>query len=99
MTTFVLLSKVSPESLKRVKNLAEMGKVFDRKLADHCPGVRRVASFALLGAYDFLHIFEAPDAATAAKVALISNEFGAGSTQTLTAIPFDQFSKLVKEIS
>jgi uncharacterized protein with GYD domain len=93
MTTFVLLSKVSPESLKRVKNLAEMGKVFDRKLADHCPGVRRVASFALLGAYDFLHIFEA------AKVALISNEFGAGSTQTLTAIPFDQFSKLVKEIS
>ncbi|MBM4429687.1 MAG: GYD domain-containing protein [Chloroflexi bacterium] len=99
MTTFVLLSKVSAESLKRVKNLAEMDRAFERKLAEQCPGVKRVASFALLGAYDFLHIFEAPDAVTAAKVALISNEFGTGSTQTLTAIPFEQFSKAVEEIS
>jgi uncharacterized protein with GYD domain len=99
MTTFVRLSKVSAKSLKRVRNLTEMDKAFEHKLSEHCPGVKRVASFALLGAYDFLHIFEAPDAATATKVALISNEFGAGSTQTLAAIPFDQFSKLVREIS
>ena len=99
MTTFVLLSKVSPESIKKVKNLVEMDRAFERKLAEQCPSVKRVASFALLGAYDFLHIFEAPDAITAAKVALISNEFGTGSTQTLTAIPFDQFSKMVGEIS
>ena len=49
--------------------------------------------------YDFMHIFEAPDAVTAAKVALLANEFGAGSTQTLTAIPFAEFGKLLKEIA
>jgi len=98
MTTFVLLSKISAESVKRVKNLAEMDKAFERKLKEQCPEVKRIASYALLGAYDFLHIFEAPDATTAAKVALLANEFGAGSTQTLTAIPFIEFTKLVEEI-
>jgi uncharacterized protein with GYD domain len=98
MTTFVLLSKVSPESVKKVKNLAATDQAFERKLKEQCPEVKRIASYALLGAYDFLHIFECPDAVTAAKVALLANEFGAGSTQTLTAIPFTEFAKLVEEI-
>jgi len=34
MTTFVLLSKISAESVKRVKNLAEMDKAFERKLKE-----------------------------------------------------------------
>jgi uncharacterized protein with GYD domain len=99
MTTFVLLSKVAAESVRRVKNLPAMDKAFERKLKEQCPEVKRIASYALLGSYDFMHIFEAPDAVNAAKVALLANEFGAGSTQTLTAIPFAEFSKLLKEIA
>ncbi len=98
MTTFGLLSKVSAGEVKRVRNLAAMDKAFEQKLEEQCPEVKRIASYALLGAYDFLHIFEAPDATTAAKVALLANEFGAGSTQTLTAIPFSEFTKLVEEM-
>jgi len=99
MTTFILLSKVSTERVKQVKNLGEMDEAFERKLKEECPEVERVASYALLGAYDFLHIFKAPDALTAAKVALLANEFGPGNTQTFTAIPFAQFTKLIEEIS
>ncbi len=99
MTTFVLLTKVSAERVKQVKNLPEMDEAFERKLKEECPEVHRVASYALLGAYDFLHIFEAPDAITATKVALLASEFGPGSTQTLTAIPFDKFTELIEEIS
>jgi uncharacterized protein with GYD domain len=99
MTTFVLLTRVSPEKVKEVKNLAEMDQAFERKLQEECPEVRRVVSYALLGAYDFLHIFEAPDALSAAKVALLASEFGPGSTQTLTAIPFADFARIIEEIS
>jgi uncharacterized protein with GYD domain len=98
MTTFVLLTRVSAERVKEVRDLPEMDKAFELKLQEECPEVRRVASYALLGAYDFLHIFQAPDAITAAKVALLANEFGPGSTQTLTAIPFDDFARLVEEM-
>jgi len=99
MTTYVLLSKVAAENVKRVKNLPTMDKAFDRRLKEECPEVKRIASYALLGSYDFMHIFDAPDAVNAAKVALLANEFGAGSTQTLTAIPFAEFGKLLKELA
>ena len=62
MATFVLLSKVSSKGAKQIKSLAKMDGEFDRQLQKHCPEVRRMASYALLAAYDFLHIFEAPDA-------------------------------------
>ncbi len=98
MATFVLLSKVSSEGAKQVKSLAQMDEEFERQLRKHCPEVRRVASYALLGAYDFLHIFEAPDAKTATKVAVLANSFGVAMTQTLTAIPFSEFKEILEEI-
>jgi uncharacterized protein with GYD domain len=98
MTTFVLLSKVSSEGAKRIKSLAKMDEEFDRQLQKHCPEVSRVASYALLGAYDFLHIFEAPDAKVATKVAVLANSFGVAMTQTLTAIPFSEFKEILEEI-
>jgi uncharacterized protein with GYD domain len=99
MTTFVLLSKVAAASAGEMTDLVEMDELFDRELAESLPEVRRIASYALLGAYDFMHIFEAPDAATAAKVALLANRFGVSSTQTLTAIPFSEFKELAQDVS
>jgi uncharacterized protein with GYD domain len=99
MTTFVLLSKVSPASAGQMNDLAEMDEVFDSELGQSLPEVKRVASYALLGAYDFMHIFEAPDAATAAKVALLANRFGVSSTQTFTAIPFAEFKELAQDVT
>jgi uncharacterized protein with GYD domain len=98
MPTFILLSKISPGGATQVKSLVETDKEFDAELTRQCPGVTRVASYALLGAYDFLHIFEAADAREAAKVALLASSFGAASTQTLTAIPFSEFQEIVEEL-
>lgn len=98
MPTFVLLSRVSLRSPGEVKALAAADAEFQRRLQEECPEVRRIASYALLGEYDFLHIFEAPDAKTAARVALLANVFGHARTQTLTAIPFDEFKEIVEEV-
>ncbi len=98
MATFVLLSKVSLRSPGEVKALATADEEFERRLKEECPEVRRIASYALLGEYDFLHIFEAPDARTAAKVALLANVFGQARTHTLTAIPFEEFKEIVGEV-
>ena len=98
MTTFVLLSRVSPRSSGEVRSLAERVREFERKLAERYPQVKNLSSYALLGPYDFLHIFEAPDANTAARVALLAQTFGAGPTETLTAIPFDEFTTIVDEV-
>jgi uncharacterized protein with GYD domain len=98
MTTFVLLSKISLEGAKHMRSLAQMDQEFQNKLEEKFPEVERIASYALLGAYDFLHVFEAPDAKVAAKVALLANTFGVSSTETLTAIPFEEFREMLDEV-
>jgi uncharacterized protein with GYD domain len=98
MTTFVLLSKISLEGAKHMRSLAQMDQEFQKKLEEKFPEVERIASYALLGAYDFLHVFEAPDAKVAAKVALLANTFGVSSTETLTAIPFEEFREMLDEV-
>jgi len=98
MATFVLLSKLTPGSATQVKEILGSNREFEMQLERHCPGVKRLASYALLGAYDFLHIFEAEDAREATKVALLANAFGPASTQTFTAIPFSEFGEILEEL-
>ncbi|MDH4207244.1 MAG: GYD domain-containing protein [Anaerolineae bacterium] len=98
MPTFVLLSKLTPGSATQVKAIMKSDSDFQAQLERQCPGVKRLASYALLGAYDFLHIFEAADAKEATKVALLANSFGAASTQTFTAIPFSEFGQILEEL-
>ena len=98
MTTFVLLSKVSPIAISETTELAKMDVLFERELNSNLPEVKRIASYALLGNYDFIHIIEAPDELAAAKVALLVNHFGSAATQTLTAIPFEEFAKARQEV-
>ncbi len=98
MTTYVLLSKVAPRGSDEVRSLSERLRGFERRLAERYPEIKSLTSYALLGPYDFLHIFEAPDANAAARVALLAQAFGAGTTETLTAIPFEDFSGIVDDV-
>jgi uncharacterized protein with GYD domain len=98
MMTFVLLSRIATRSSGEVRSLGERVREFERRLAERYPEVRSLTSYALLGPYDFLHIFEAPDANTAARVALMAQTFGAGTTETLIAIPFEEFSSIVDDV-
>jgi uncharacterized protein with GYD domain len=47
-----------------------------------------VANYAILGPYDYLDIFGAPDETTAAKVVMIIRSYGHGQTETWTAMPW-----------
>lgn len=98
MATFILLSKVSPSSVGQVREMVEMDRILEEALSQELPQVERKASYALLGPYDFLHIIEAPDALHATKVALMINRFGLATTQTLTAIPFEEFKQVAEDI-
>ena len=61
MKTFVLLTKLSPESSKQMKDRAKLGRAWLDQVKKKCPEVKFVAHYALLGHYDFLDIYEAPD--------------------------------------
>ncbi len=74
------------------------GRNWLEHVREKCPKVKFIAHYALLGQYDFLDIYEAPDENTAAKVSIISQANGAYSAQSLQAIPYKDFLELIKEI-
>ncbi|MGB8320000.1 MAG: GYD domain-containing protein [Ignavibacteriaceae bacterium] len=96
--TFILLTKFSPEISKQMKDRARLGRVWLEQVKEKCPEVKFIEHYALLGPYDFLDIYEAPDEKAAAKVSMISLSNGAFDALSLTAIPYKEFLKLTEEI-
>ena len=98
MATYVLMTKLSPEIMRDVKHREKIGKKWKEDIALKCPGVKFICHYALLGPYDFLDIYEAPDEEAAAKVSMISLALGALRAESWTAIPYARFVELAKEI-
>ena len=98
MQTYILLTKLSPEVSKQVKDRAKLGRAWLDQVKEKCPEVNFISHYALLGAYDFIDIYEAPDEDTAAKVSMISLSNGAFSSESLIAIPYKRFLELAEEI-
>jgi len=98
MQTFILMTKLSPEVSRQMKDRAEIGRAWLDQVKEKCPDVKFVAHYALLGGFDFMDIYEAPDEETAAKVSMISMANGAFEAQSWTAIPYKRFVELTKEI-
>ena len=98
MQTYVLLTKLSPDVTRHMKDRAQIGRSWMDQVKEKCPEVKFVAHYALLGQYDFLDIYEAPDEEVAAKVSMISQVNGALQAQSLIAIPYKRFVDLTQEI-
>ncbi|MDH5186665.1 MAG: GYD domain-containing protein [candidate division WOR-3 bacterium] len=98
MPTYILLTKLTPELTKKVKDRAQIGRAWLKQIKEKCPKVKFIAHYALLGPYDFLDIYEAPNEEDASKVAMISLASGAVQSESWTAIPYKRFLELTEEI-
>ena len=98
MTTYVMLTKLSPEALTRPEVVTELNRELEEHIRQQCPRVKWTANYAVLGPYDYLDIFEAPDAETATKVALLVRSFGHATTETWVATPWDQYAQMATHL-
>lgn len=98
MATYILVTRLSPELTKDLKKRAEIGRKWMERVKKECPEVKFLGHYALLGPYDFLDIYEAPDAETAARVSMISLSGGATAAESWTAIPYKKFLDLIEDL-
>ncbi len=98
MKTFILMTKLAPDIERRMKDREEIGRAWLDRVKEKCPEVKFVAHYGLLGPYDFMDIYEAPDEEIAAKVSMISLANGAASAESWIAIPYKRFVELSKTI-
>jgi uncharacterized protein with GYD domain len=94
MATFVMLSTVGPDGAATLRKTPARLKEVNAEVESM--GVRVVAQWALLGSYDFCTVLEAPDEKVMARVALILGARGTLKTQTLAAIPIDEYIEAVQ---
>jgi len=91
MPTYVLMTKLSPQTFQDPRGRRKVSRDWKRKVSSLCPGVQWRAHFALLGPYDFMDIYDAPDQETAWKVSLLSREEGALSAESWPALGYEEY--------
>lgn len=98
MPTFVLMTKLAPSAMHDSEGRKKIGRAWLEKVKDRVPGVKFTAHYAIFGPYDFMDIYEAPDAEASQRVALISRSEGAVSVETWQAVAYDQFLKMLDKV-
>jgi len=92
------MTKLSQELSSKLGDRGKIGRQWLEMVKEKCPEVRFVSHYALLGPYDFMDVYEAPDEETAAKVSMISTSNGASQAETILAIPYKKFLELAEEV-
>src|SRR3990170_8586017 len=98
MARYVLLTRLSPEALTRPESVEELNRQVEDRIREQCPDVKWLGNYALLGPYDYLDMYEAPDSDTANKVALLVRSLGHATTETWVATPWDRFLGLAESL-
>jgi len=98
MQTFILMTKLSPEVSRQMKSRPKLGREWLEQVKAKCPEIKFISHYALLGTYDFMDIYEAPNEESAAKVSMISLANGALQAESWTAIPYKRFLELTEVI-
>jgi uncharacterized protein with GYD domain len=95
MPTYVMLSKLTSEGRKTVKE--NPGRIKEVNVEVQTMGVKGLTQYALLGPYDFLTIFEAPGNEEVAKVAIELGSRGTIETMTMPAMKLENFITTLSE--
>jgi len=95
MATYVMLTTLTDEGRKTVKEKPQRIKEVNKEVEGM--GVKILAQYALMGAFDFVNILEAPNNDAVVKVAIELGARGTLQTMTLPALSLDQFIDCIKK--
>jgi uncharacterized protein with GYD domain len=97
MQNFVMLTRISPDTAHSPEELEELeSKVADR-IRKECPEIHWTQNLTLMGPWDYLDTFEAPDIETAAKVSALVRTYGHAQTEVWAATEWDRFKEKMHE--
>jgi len=104
MKTFVLMTRMAHqdadimEVATKLKGRAQHQSEWLQTIKKRCPKVHWLAHYAILGQWDFMDIYEAPDEETAAVVSLLSRSSGAHYVESWTAIPNNRLMEIAEAL-
>lgn len=95
MPTFVLLTRLSPQALHQPRSFETLERHVAEQVQAHCPAVKWVGSYALLGPWDYLDVIEAPDIEEMTRVSVLVRSHGHAQTEVWPAMAWPAFKSLL----
>ena len=95
MPTYVVLSRLTDEGRKTLKNKPERIKEVNEDLKDM--GAEILDQYAVFGRYDFVNILEVPDHETMTQISVEIGSRGSVKLETLQAFDIDDFIHGISE--
>jgi uncharacterized protein with GYD domain len=96
MPTYVTLVKLTSEGQKTMSDLGNTWQEGVKKAEQM--GIKTISAYGLLGPYDMMFIYGAPNEKAAAGMPLSFTARGTSQTETWTAIPMEEFVQLTARI-
>jgi uncharacterized protein with GYD domain len=103
MKTFVLVTKLARRDARlteigaKLQERSRTGRAWLAEIKEKCPEISFKVHYALMGYWDSMHIYEAPDEESAAKVSLLTRPYAA-QVESWLALPYEKVLKLTEEI-
>lgn len=95
MTSYIILSRFSPEAFAEPKNFKDLAAAVSAKIKRHCPDINWKGSFVTLGRFDVVDFVESDDPKQIEKAAMIIRAYGHSTTETLVATPWREFLSML----
>ena len=95
MAVFVALGTATCDGIRNLEALSARHKRAVERAEQR--GGKVLASYALLGQYDYLVVLEAPDIKTAVYILTKEAQGGNVRYQTMAALPIEEFTELIQD--
>lgn len=95
MPTYIMLTRIAPGSVASPADLEKLERELMGHIRKACPEVEWLQNFAVMGPWDYVDVFEAPDMESATRVSALVRTHGKAYTETWPATGWGRFKELV----